>query len=191
MNRRISPQEAFERLLTRYNGWTARERFNAGLRNNDVRIWEDGRLLTPTEIQDRGLYVRAEVEPDARWRCTIEESRRVIRVPIVDVDDSDLVQTVRVLLPPSPTYEVDAEGIYGLLPASPRKRGPKSGANLDTILSLEHQRLQRKASTLLNNPDQFVVHMVEHLETEGVRLPKDRKRLHRKIRGLLGGQIKK
>jgi hypothetical protein len=68
--RRISPQEAFERLLPHFDGWVACDRLNAGVRNPSiVRLFRDGVQLTPAEIADEDIYFRAEPLRDGRWCC--------------------------------------------------------------------------------------------------------------------------
>ena len=82
-NRWISPQAAFNRLLSFHNGngWTVGEILEGALRRNDLRLRRNGVVLSPADIRDHELYVHVEVSRDGRWTCTIE-SRLPRRRPV-------------------------------------------------------------------------------------------------------------
>ena len=135
-SRRISLQDAFERLQLRYSPWHTVELLNAALRKNLVRLWCDDVLVSPTDILDADLYVRAELEADSRWLCTIATGQPQ-RFQVAEVYDDGERQLVRVALPPPPLWEVEAAEIDALLPSPPRRRGPKSARNWTGIVDLE------------------------------------------------------
>jgi hypothetical protein len=183
---RISLQQGFERLLPHYNGWTVCEMLTSGLYKNHIRLWRNGVLLSPTDLRDEGLHVRAEIAPDGRWLCTIVGCPQPMRVQIVEVNDDDEVQTAKVILPPPPVWEVDAEGIEALLPPL-RKGGTRKRTRQpkwSVLAEREIQRLCHIGSPLLENFSALYDHIEDHVTSEGGRVPKNKSRFRKEIRTL-------
>jgi hypothetical protein len=67
---RISIDEALQRLLSAYQPHVAAEHLNTALRENGVRLWCDGNLLSPNYIGTQ-LVVQASNDIDGRWRGVI------------------------------------------------------------------------------------------------------------------------
>jgi hypothetical protein len=185
--RRSSPQEAFERLLTHYDGWVARDRLNAGIRNpNIARLFRNGVQLTPAEIDDEDIYFLAEPQRDGRWCCTVVEGRpkqiapRFLRV----VDDSGPVQIIEVAVPPPPVWEL--EGIAALLPLSTPRRGTKSVLNWTRIGDARLQHLRHNGSPLLQDFEQLYADVLSHVEQETGQRLRYRSKLRQRIRVFLG-----
>src|SRR5262249_10990267 len=183
--RRISPQEAFERLLPRYDGWVARDRLNAGVRNpNILRLFRDGVQLTPAEIADKDIYFRAEPLRDGRWCCTIVEGRPgPMRVPVVGVDDTGPVQMIEVVYPPDPVWALENIAALLLLPAP--RRGTKSVLNWTGIVDARLLYLQYNGSSLLQNPEQLYVDVASHVAQETGQPVKYPRKLRQRILAFL------
>jgi hypothetical protein len=185
--RRISPQEAFERLLPHFDGWVACDRLNAGVRNPSiVRLFRDGVQLTPAEIADEDIYFRAEPLRDGRWCCAVVVGRPgPIRVPVVEVDDSGPVQMADVVLPPPPVWEL--EDIAALLPPPVSRRGAKSVLNWTGIADDRLLHLQRNGSLLLEDFEQLYADVATHVAKKTKQPVKYPKKLRQRIRGFLKG----
>ena len=95
-----SPQEAFERLLTYFDGWVVCDRLNTGLRRNTVQLIRDGIQLTPAEIADEDIYIRGEPQRDGRWCCTVVVGRpRPMMLLSYEIDDTTPIQAMDNALP--------------------------------------------------------------------------------------------
>jgi hypothetical protein len=99
MSRRLSLQEGFEQLLPYNTPALVAEKFNRAWHEDRLRLFCNGKLLSPGYISSNLLAV-AEQEDDGRWRCIV--------VP----------HGARLGFNPSHPYvwEMDAEGIEALLP---------------------------------------------------------------------------
>jgi len=180
MSRRLSVPAAFARLLLHFNGWVAADMLNAGLRRNHVRLYRDGALVSPAEIIDAGLYVRAEVEADGRWCCSIEAPRAAMRVAVISADED----TVRVRLPPEPLWEVEADDVTALLPTPPPPRGRKRGEWAEEITRhLERIGLNRARELEISRA--LSSNCVGALRDKNIEPPKDPKAIRRVIRAFL------
>jgi hypothetical protein len=171
MSRRLSLQEGFERLLPCYASHVICEKFNRAWRVNQLRLFCNGKLLTPSYISSNLLAV-AEQEDDGRWRCIV--------VP----------HGARLGFNPSHPYvwEVDAEGIAALRPAPAKKRGRKAVQNWTEIVDHELLHLRYNGSPLLENFEQLCAHLMGRLQDEGSSPPKNLKRFRQRIRAFLGVQ---
>jgi hypothetical protein len=178
VSRQIPVQAGFDRLLQHYEPWGACELLNTALLKNDVRLWRDGVLLSPTDIRGGDLYACAELEPDGRWLCTIETGQPR-RGRIVDVDDSGEVQVLIVALPRS-VWEVDAEGIEALLYAGSTLR-----RTWRTCAEDEIRDLCSKQSPLLKNFRQLCAHISVRVTDLGHPPTKNTYRFHQEIKRLL------
>jgi hypothetical protein len=196
VTRRLSIQDAFNLLLRHFKPWTARKRLETALHENDVRLWGNDALLTPTDILDEDLYVHAKLEPDGRWRCTIETKRPfAVRVKIISQQDDGTytVEVPRLLV----AWEVDAEDVEGLLPRPAHQRGVRSVLNWTGIVDAELQKLKREESNLLENLknrehfERLETHLSSHVKQETGQLPKYPRKLRQRIREKLGVPIKK
>ena len=192
MSGRLSIQAGFERLLLYYEPWHACDLLNIALRKNHVRVWRDGVLLSPADIRDEGLYVRAAIEPDGRWCCTITSNQPLlVRAKVLDVRDDGERRVATLLLPPQPelVWEVDADGIAALLPQAPgRKAGRKSAHNWTGVVDLELLRLQRIGSPLLENFRELETHLLAHVQQETGQPITEPKRFRQRIRAFPGVQ---
>ena len=138
MSTLISLQDGFERLRLAYDAPVACERLNVALRENRVRLYCNGRLVSPGYIAAQ-MRVVAELEGDGRW---------VVRVVPKGLG---FARTDYV-------WQVDAEGIDGLLPPISTS-GDRSKAQWHTHLSRELQSLRRKGSPLLKDFEQLAQHL--------------------------------
>src|SRR6516162_5571186 len=141
MSRRLALQKGFERLFVYdVTAPIACERIETALHERRLRLFRNGELLTPSYIKTN-LRVVVEQQADGRWLCTIAETRWM-RVPVLEVDDSQPTQVVTVELPPPPVWEVDAEGLEALRGMRPTERWTK-------VVDNELQRLKEDKSPLL------------------------------------------
>jgi hypothetical protein len=187
VSRRLSPQETFDRLLTYYNGWVVCEKLNTALRKG-LGLYCDGVLLNLTDILAHGLYVDVEPLQEDHWRCTIGRGTYVARLPVLEVDDSDVMQRVTVVIPPEPKWEFEAEDIEILMPPLPSGPGAKSSQNWTRVVDRELLRLQRIGSPLLESLEKLeplYTHMVGHLAEEIERPHYRPTRLRTRLRNFL------
>jgi hypothetical protein len=183
VSRRISVQAGFDRLLSHYEPWVACELLNAALLKNDVRLWRDGVLLSPTDIRGGGLYACAELEPDGRYLCTIETSQP-LRCRIVSVRDDGERQIATVVLPQF-AWEVDVEGIEALLYAGSTQR-----QTWRTCAEAEILDLCSKQSPLLKNFRQLCEHISARVTDQGHPPTKNTYRFRQEIKRLLEVHVK-
>jgi hypothetical protein len=180
VNRWISPQAAFNRLLPLHNGngWTVGEILEGALRRNDLRLQRDGVLLSPADIRNEMLYVHVDCSRDGRWTCTIESL--LPRPRFVEVDDTGPVQMIVWAYPPPPKWELSEEGVEAL--------GPQTRARHEPAWRVwsrdEIRRLARIHSPLLENFDALYSHIEGLLGRLEIPMPVNKQRRRKEIRGL-------
>jgi hypothetical protein len=101
------------------------------------------------------------------------------RVSIIDVDDSQSTQVVRVALLPPPVWEVDAEDIEAL-------RGMQSAERWTVVVDNELRRLRGDGSPLLENLQELYGYLTVSVRQRTGAPPPDPKRFRRRIRNFLG-----
>jgi hypothetical protein len=178
VSRLISPQAAFDRLrpYLKGDGWITGTMLNAEMYRGFLPLYCNGVLLNPTEIGDLQLYVRAEMARNGRFTCTIE-SRLPRRGRVIEVDDTQEVQTVVVEYPPPPRWEVEAEAIEKLLQRTREGHQPEwlvQTAEEIRYLALIH-------SELLENSSALYQHIENHLSGLGLSWDKNRSRFRKAI----------
>jgi hypothetical protein len=176
VSRRLSLQKGFERLLIFDD---AHERIEKALHRGRLQLFRNGELLAPSDIKT-GLHLVVEQAAGGRWLCTIVETRGM-RVKIVEVDDTQPTQTVTVVLPPSPTWEVDAESVEAL-------RGMRPTERWTTVVVSEFQHLREAGSPLLKKADlqELYGYLSACVEQRTGAPPRYPKRFRRRVRDLLG-----
>jgi hypothetical protein len=183
----ISVQAAFDRLLAcERDGWQARDRLAIAVWRNDVRLWRDGTLVSPTEIQDEGLYVRAAVEADGRWSCTIAARPTAFWATVLSADGD----TVCVVLPAPPLWEVDDDEIAALIKHKPRQKpGRRPTGNWPNLISGHLRRMDRKLLLELHNAGKLRGHLEAVLDDKLGWHPEDPRQLNAIIKGFLPGEM--
>jgi hypothetical protein len=180
MSRRFSLQKGFERLFVYdVTAPKACERIEKALHEGELQLFRNGELQTPSYIKIN-FRVVVERQADGRWLCTIVEAGWM-RVPVLEVDDSQPTQVVTLLLPPPPVWEVDAEGLEAL-------RGVQSTERWTKVVDDELERLRDDNSPLLKEEklQELYGYLTVRVEQRTGALPPDPKRFRRRIRDFLG-----
>jgi hypothetical protein len=170
MSDRISLQSALERMLETYRPWVACGRIVSALRDNRLRLYCEGTLLSPAYIQTQ-LHIVIEQEIDGRWRWAIRPAGMLGFAPGFD--------------PKAAAWEVDAAGAEDLLPRPAKGRGRKSAHNWMDIVDQELVSLRSKGSPLLEDFEALCADLKAQIEQETGHTFKGNKRLRRRIRAFL------
>jgi hypothetical protein len=178
MSRRLTLQKGFERLLV-YTAPIACERIGKALHEGELQLFRNDELQTPSYIKIY-LCVVVEQQADGHWLCTMVETQGM-RVPILEVDDSQPTQIITVALPLPPVWEVDANGIE-------RLRGMRSTERWTRVVDDELKRLRDNKSPLLTeeNLEELYGYLTVCVEQRTDARPPNPKRFRRRIRDFLG-----